>query len=182
MLGLFTIKRQDYQKIATILYDKAIAQTRHPYFYTDLMVEDNLDGRFDLLTLHIFLLLYQLGKEKKTNKKLSQSLFDIMFFEMDRALRELGVSDMAIGKRIKAMGEAFYGRVAAYEGALRGEDDLKAALVRNLYRGREIPHEILIKMENYIRISEHSLATLLQSELTTDHIKNIDCYARLEIL
>src|ERR1700761_176269 len=106
--------RQREEMIDT-LYAKAVAQARQPVFYAEREVPDTVDGRFDLLVLHVFLLLHRLGAEGKATKSLNQGLFDLMFADMDRSLREMGVSDMSVGKRVKDMARAFYGRVDAYE-------------------------------------------------------------------
>ncbi len=122
------------------LYVAIIAQARLPDFYLRLGVPDTLDGRFDLIVAHAFLVMRRLKQESGTAteeaRALSQALFDLMFADMDQNLREIGVGDMSVGKKVKQMARAFYGRVASYEDGLAAPADsdvLEAALGRNLY-------------------------------------------------
>lgn len=115
---------------ASRLYAAVVTRARQPVFFVTFCVPDTLDGRFDLLTLHAFLVLTQL----KTKPALAQAFIDRLFIAFDEALRELGTGDLGMGKRMKAMADAFYGRLAAYESAGTPEA-MAAALGRNLYRG-----------------------------------------------
>jgi len=142
------------------LYAKAVAQARLPVFYAEREVPDTVDGRFDLLVLHVFLLLHRLGEEGRETKRLNQDLFDLMFADMDRSLREMGVSDMSVGKRVKEMARAFYGRVDAYEPVLNDKAKLEEALARNLYRGIEVKQSSLAAMAHYIQTQVAALAAL----------------------
>ncbi len=111
------------------LYAAAVARARQPQFYAALQVPDTLDGRFEMVALHVFLQLRHL----KSDPVLGQALFDTLFADMDRALREIGVSDVVIGNRIKEMARGFYGRISAYEAGLADPATLPAALRRNVY-------------------------------------------------
>lgn len=116
-------------------YDRIVAQARQPGFYLDAGVPDSVDGRFDLIALHAFLVMRRLKAEAGGGTAFSQALFDHMFEDMDRNLREMGAGDLGVGRRVKAMAKAFYGRVAAYEAGLAsGPRVLAEALRRNLYR------------------------------------------------
>ncbi|RAU22718.1 hypothetical protein CU669_07445 [Paramagnetospirillum kuznetsovii] len=134
-------ERRRRDRIAHALYVTIIEQSRRPEFYVRHGVPDTLDGRFDLIVLHAFLVMRRLkgitsaGEEARA---ISQALFDLMFDDMDQNLREMGVGDMSVGKRVKQMARAFYGRVAAYEAALGG-DGMAGALIRNLYGTVEAP-------------------------------------------
>ncbi|MTJ80771.1 MAG: hypothetical protein F8N37_07120 [Telmatospirillum sp.] len=143
---------------AGALYQAAVAQARRPEFYLSLGVADTVDGRFDLLALHAFLLLHRLGEIGRDAKGLSQEVFDLMFADMDANLREMGVSDLAVGGRVKTMAKAFYGRVSAYDAGLTREDGLHDALLRNLYRGTSPGAAILDAMVDYTRASASLLA------------------------
>src|SRR5215469_816289 len=117
------------QIIASKLYQKLVETARNPWFYQDGGVADSLDGRFDMIALHAWLVMDRLSAQGKPGQDLAQRLFDFMFRDLDRSLREMGVGDIGVPKRIKAMIQAFYGRAKAYS-----NDDLEAALARNLYR------------------------------------------------
>lgn len=123
------------RRAAEALYASAVAQARLGSFYGDSKVPDTLDGRFDMVALHVFLILHRLKGDARA-KRVAQALFDAMFADMDRGLRELGAGDLGVGRRVKAMAKAFYGRVAAYErGLAEGEVSLTGAVVRNVFRG-----------------------------------------------
>jgi len=108
-----------------------VAAARHPAFYARWGVADTLDGRFDMIALHTYLVLDRL---KGTEPGFRQELVDEFFRDMDRSLRELGVGDVSVGKKVRKMAEVFYGRVAAYDAALAGEGDaLVAAIARNVF-------------------------------------------------
>lgn len=128
------------------LYIACVQQARNPFFYHELKVPDTLDGRFDMVVLHLFLILRAL----KGEAELGEALSDAFFEDMDRNLRELGVGDPGVGKRIRKMLDALYGRIAAYESAWENAVTLKEALNRNIYANTgEATHlEIL---ERYVR-------------------------------
>ncbi|WP_420404923.1 ubiquinol-cytochrome C chaperone family protein [Nisaea sp.] len=133
-------KRNTSTDAAAKAYQEIVRQSRIPDFYTGFGVPDTLDGRFDLLVLHTALVLIRLKGEAGESEAFSQALFDTLFTDMDQSLREIGVSDISIGKKVKEMGHAFYGRLDAYEAALSApngdrNDLLGEALLRNLYRG-----------------------------------------------
>ncbi len=129
------------------IYNLIVQKARDPKFYTDLSVPDTIDGRFEMISLHAFLVLRRLRRSSKGASQLSQALFDYMFEDMDLSLREMGAGDMGVGKRVKAMIQGFYGRVASYEEGLRdGVQTLEAALMRNVYgtvNGSDVPVELL---------------------------------------
>ncbi len=107
-----------------------VTQAREPLFYRDLGVPDTVNGRFDLLVLHLWMVLRRL-RPAPDGVGLSQALFDRFCDDMDANLREMGVGDLTVPKRMQAFGEAFYGRVAAYDVALAaGEEPLAQALAR----------------------------------------------------
>ena len=125
---------------ASDLYAAAVAQARTPVFYTELGAPDTLEGRFELIVLHVHLLCRRLGRAGAGGAALAQALFDIMFRDMDRNLRELGVGDPSIPRRIKAMIEAYYGRIKAYDAALAaGGDALATAIARNVLNAEAVP-------------------------------------------
>lgn len=114
-----------------VSYEAIVAAARHPAFYADWGVPDTLDGRFDMITLHTFLVLDRL---KGAEPQFRQALVDELFRDMDRSLREMGVGDLAVGKRVRKMAEVFYGRIAAYDKALEGPEDLLLnAIARNVF-------------------------------------------------
>ncbi len=118
-------------------YEKIVAQARHPEFYLNGGVEDSVDGRFDMIVLHAVLVMSRLNEEADERAKaFSQAVFDEMFQDMDRSLREMGVGDLSVGKKIKKMAQVFYGRAKAYDDAMKTYSDrhseLEEAVQRNL--------------------------------------------------
>lgn len=117
------------------LYEAAVLQARDPAFYTRLGVADRIDARFELYTLHVLLLVMRLRDEGERGAEAAQDLFNTYVSALDHALRELGVGDVSVGKKMRKLGEALYGRMTAYEPALRNGDaaGLAAGLARNVY-------------------------------------------------
>ncbi|MGB8275977.1 MAG: ubiquinol-cytochrome C chaperone family protein [Alphaproteobacteria bacterium] len=116
---------------AAKLYAAAIAQARRGEFYRALGVPDSVQGRFEMVALHVFLLLHRLKGGGAEAAALAQELFDTMFADLDQNLRELGVGDLSVGREIRALAESFYGRIAAYDRALAA-GGLEEALSRNI--------------------------------------------------
>ena len=120
------------------IYGMIVAQAREPLFYQALAVPDTVNGRFDMVVLHLWMVLRQ-AKRLGDDAGLAQALFDHFCSDMDHNLRELGTGDLAVPKRMREFGEAFYGRSAAYDLALAaGEGQLAQALCKNIYNGREL--------------------------------------------
>ncbi len=136
--GIFS-RRGKYERPAYQLYGSAVAAARDPYLYTALGVPDTLDGRFDAICLHVYLLIRRLNQDGPPGSEMSQAVFDAMFHDMDINLREMGVGDMSVGKRNRKMWEAFHGRSAAYAAAWDDGPAFAAALGRNIWRGGEPP-------------------------------------------
>ncbi len=173
MLEYFKKRRADWE-IAEQLYYQIVERSRAPYFYRQAEVADTVDGRFDMVVLHAFPVFAHLKNQGKPGQQLAQRLFDVMFKHMDYALREMGVGDLSVGKKIKKMAEAFYGRVTSYEqGLAAGDAELKEALQRNLYRSQNVQPATLDSMAKYLKnmvaiVANHSLAELQTGKLRLD--------------
>jgi cytochrome b pre-mRNA-processing protein 3 len=112
-------------------YEAIVAAARHPVFYAEWGVADTLDGRFDMISLHAFLVLDRL---KGIESEFCQELVDEFFRDMDRSLREMGVGDVSVGKKVRKMAEVFYGRAAAYDRAMASPEALlPEAISRNVF-------------------------------------------------
>lgn len=107
---------------AAELYASAVAQAREPVFYTALGAPDTREGRFELYTIHVVLLVERLKGQGEAAAETSQAVFDAYVRGLDDAFRELGVGDLAVGKKMKKLGEAFYGRLRAFEAATERAD------------------------------------------------------------
>ena len=124
------------------VYSAIVAQSRQPRFYADWLVPDTVTGRFDMISLHLALLFRRLRAETGEQKEFSQAVFDLFFKDMDRSLREMGVGDLGVPKRIQKMGNIFFGLLAAMNEAMdRGDQaGLQAVLSRNVFDGADGPH------------------------------------------
>ena len=120
-----------------VIYGMIVTQAREPLFYQALGVPDTVNGRFDMVLLHLWMVLRQLSS--RPDEALRQALFDHFCSDMDANLREMGVGDLSVPKRMQAFGEAFYGRSAAYDRALaEGPEPLAQALDKNIYSGGNV--------------------------------------------
>lgn len=148
---------------AEVLYDAVVAQARRPAFYTDYGIRDGFEERFDLLVLHVHLVVRRLAAAG--GGRAAQALFDTLFFDMDRTLRAMGVGDMSVGKRVKDMVRAYYGRTAAYDEALAEAEGprLAAALARNVYGGAGTGDPE--RLARYVRLAASGLAPQTPAEL-----------------
>jgi len=124
------------------VYSAIVAQSRQPRFYADWQVPDTVTGRFDMISLHLALLFRRLRAETGGQKEFSQAVFDLFFKDMDRSLREMGVGDLGVPKRIQKMGNIFFGLLAAMNEAMDRDDrvGLQAVLSRNIFAGATGPH------------------------------------------
>jgi cytochrome b pre-mRNA-processing protein 3 len=122
------------------LYGAIVAQARLPAFYVEFGVPDTVEGRFDLLVLHLVLVLRRVSRAGERGRAFGQQLFDAFCRDLDGNLREMGVGDLTVPKRMRHFGEAFYGRQAAYLAALHAENpaDFENALSRNILQAESI--------------------------------------------
>jgi cytochrome b pre-mRNA-processing protein 3 len=149
----------DRRRTARDLYASVVLQARRAEFYLNCRVPDSVDGRFDMIALHAFLVLRRLKRDHERTANLAQDVFDIMFEDMENNLREMGAGDLGVSRRVKAMAMAFYGRITAYDAGLAGGDEVLAdALLRNLYRQGEC--EDPKPMCRYMRIEAEALDTM----------------------
>lgn len=129
-----------------------ISRSREPVFFRDLHVPDTLEGRFDILVLHLYLVLKRLKDETEPARNTAQLLFDAFLLDLDTNLRAAGVSDIRIGKQMKKRVADIYGRIEAYDSALDGSDmeALKDSLDRNLFQDTESRPEDLATLADYL--------------------------------
>jgi cytochrome b pre-mRNA-processing protein 3 len=146
------------------LYEAIVAGARQEKFYTAMDVPDTIDGRFDMIVLHMFLVLDRLRGEAD---EMSQHLTDIFFQDLDRTLREMGIGDLSVAKKIRPMAEAFAGRIKAYATASE-EGVMIEALQRNVYGGEANPKatELAQWMQNAkLKLSSSPTQSILDGKL-----------------
>jgi cytochrome b pre-mRNA-processing protein 3 len=160
------------------LYAAIVTQARQPLFYARWQVPDTVDGRFEMIGLHAFLVLRRLKGVPSPGPRVSQALFDTMFADMDRSLREMGVGDLGVGRRVKAMAQGFYGRVAAYDSALAPparQEALFEPLRRNVYGTVAPPAEVsqasLESLARYIWACGNVMAAISDRQLLGGEVR-----------
>ena len=159
-------RRSKEQVAVDRIYRIAVDQARTTDLYKKYGVPDTVDGRFEMVTLHIFLVLRRLKGAKSPGGDISQALFDYMFEDMDLSLREMGAGDMGVGKRVKAMVQAFYGRVASYEKGLAATgDELAKAIERNVFGTVDSPGCAATGLAKYVRIQDQVLSEIPREKI-----------------
>ncbi|MGN6582128.1 MAG: ubiquinol-cytochrome C chaperone family protein [Rhizobiaceae bacterium] len=134
LMRWFGSGRQSSLAITDALYSEIVAAARQPLFYSHWNVPDTPIGRFEMLSLHMFLFLHRLREESGAARGAAQELTDGFFRDVEHSLRELGVSDQGVPRRMKKLARMFYGRAMAYGAALDQRDDaaFREALARNV--------------------------------------------------
>lgn len=136
----------EIQEATLQLYTQLVEKARNPVFYTDYQVPDTLDGRFEMILLHLFL-----HNHAHPDTQTERALGEAFFQDMDRSLREIGVSDTGVGKRIKRMARAYFGRLKAYAEAYPDNQTFAEAIARNVYGTVQAPGDYPAKLVAYVR-------------------------------
>jgi cytochrome b pre-mRNA-processing protein 3 len=150
LLGTNSAKR-----LATDLCVSLSLRARDPVFFAALGVPDTIDGRFDMIVLHAWLVLERLRALQMND--VSQAFVNLLFVSFDESLRELGVGDIGIGHRVKKMADAFYGRLAAY-GAAGEQGALEQAIRRNIFRTETGHDGDAAVLSKYVRSAQAHIA------------------------
>lgn len=170
VFGLF---RRKQSSIPFAVYGQIVEQSRNPVFYADLGVPDTIDGRFDMIALHLALVNRTLRKREAPLPQLSQEVFDVFAKDMDGSLREMGVGDQTVPKKMKAMAEVFYGRAIAYDAALDdgSPDALQETVARNIFpEDAEYASLYAQPLASYVRASEERLNGLPDDAFLTGRL------------
>ena len=163
MFGFFNKKERPENAQALALYETVVIQARTPVFYAEYNVPDSVDGRFDMISLHQSLAILRLEELGEEGAELSQALFDQMFLDMDRSLREMGISDLSVPKHMKRMLNGFNGRAQAYKDALteKNREKLEAAIARNVFgTAEEINEQDVTSVAEYVEEQWQHIKTL----------------------
>jgi cytochrome b pre-mRNA-processing protein 3 len=167
-------RRKYMRDVSELAYRRVVEQARQPVFFAEFGVPDTLDGRFELICLHAFLYLHRLKFERPRASALAQAFFDAMFADLDRALREMGTSDLRVGREIRRMAQGFYGRIRAYDEGIAADDAvLGAALARNLFGTVVEPLAHLAAMAGYVRRAADDLRGQRAAELLAGRVRFI---------
>lgn len=160
------------QQTGSLLYCEAVKQARQPVYYTHYQVSDTLDGRFDLILLQVFLLSRALARiTHRDVEPIRQEMVNSMFQDMDQSLREMGVGDVSIGKKVQKMAYALNGRMDRYESSWSEAAALEEAVWRNLYRADPQRRAQASDMTQHIIKLEQGLLKLPEEDLLRGIIK-----------
>ncbi|RST87353.1 ubiquinol-cytochrome C chaperone [Aquibium carbonis] len=169
---LFGRWRNSNQDVVDRLYERIVAAARQPVFYSQWNVPDTPLGRFEMLSLHMFLFLHRCRRDEAVLRDLAQELTDDFFTDVDHSLRELGIGDMGVPKRMKKLAKMFYGRAQAYGEAIDAGDleALSLALSRNvLPETAEWPQSTL--MAAYVLEANSALAAQTAEEISAGRVE-----------
>lgn len=151
-------ERKQRRELAARLLQVVIDQARRPTFYASYGVPDTMLGRYEMVCLHAYMLLRRLKRAGGQGPRLAQTLHDQIFDDFDVALREVGLGDMGISKRMKKLARNLHGRISAYERGLEaGDAEMAAALRRNLYASAEPSDDEVAAMIGYVRIARDAV-------------------------
>lgn len=128
-------RRSAHRRDASVIYRRIVAQSRLPAFYARFGVADTVEGRFEVLVLHMFLVLERLRRHDPNQASLAQHLVDAFFADMDTTMRELGVGDLAVPKRMRKLAGAFYERLGSYRQAMTEQPGLAKAIEAHIFGG-----------------------------------------------
>lgn len=145
---------------AAALYKSVVEAARRPDFYFQHGVANTVDGRFDMIVLHLFLVISRFPKQERSHPVL-EAMLEEFFVDMDRSLRELGAGDTGVKHRIHKMIDSIYGRFEAYERAIvSGRDALAQTLMRNVYRREDEVPQGLESLVSYVYEAQVFLSKL----------------------
>lgn len=158
------------------VYGAIVAQARERAFYADYGVPDTVEGRFDMIVLHLVLALRRLQAGPSGAAAIGQGLVDRFCADMDDNFREMGVGDLAVPKRMRKVAEAFRGRARVYDRALAPGADaaaLSAALARNVFGREDASVPGVRHLAAYMRRADGELAARSEAELSGDLARGV---------
>jgi cytochrome b pre-mRNA-processing protein 3 len=166
---MLTFRRRQNESVGVVaaLYAGAVARSRLPEVYAEMGAPDTVEGRFEMLTVQIVLLVERLNLEGESGRTLGQAVFDLYIRNLDSALREMGVGDLAVAKRMKQLGKIFYGRATAYAAAFQSSEprDLEELISRTLLVERpQIDARVLARhvIAERVRLADTALDDLIR--------------------
>ncbi|HZG26972.1 cytochrome b pre-mRNA-processing protein 3 [Ensifer adhaerens] len=167
LFGLFR-KKNNNQAIVTRQYEHLTQAARRPLFYSDMGVPDTVLGRFEMLTIILILYFRRTATSERSGQEIAQEIIDYFFEDIDHSIRELGVGDTGVPKRVKKFARMYYGRLESYAGALDNGDleALKAALRRNI-RPDESDAPDMAALASYMIEAETALKAVSEDSIAT---------------
>ncbi len=168
IFGLFR-KRNHNQIIVVRQYEVLTTMARQPVFYTDYDVPDTVMGRFELLSVMMILFFRRTRSSTTSGQELAQEIVDAFFEDIDYSIRELGIGDNSVPKRMKKLAGMFYGRLESYATAMDGNDRaaLATALQRNIYPKGEQAAASMTALAGWMLTAEAHLAAVTEDQIAT---------------
>ncbi|MGF0536490.1 ubiquinol-cytochrome C chaperone family protein [Agrobacterium sp. ES01] len=165
-------QRKHNQIIVDRQYAALTSLARTPYFYTDLDVPDTVMGRFEMLTLVLILFFRRTAKSERSGQELAQEIIDAFFTDIDHSIRELGVGDQSVPKRMKKFAGMFYGRLESYSAAIDADEreQLALALRRNIYPDAGAGAPTMEKLAAWTIGAEKALTAITEDEVASGHL------------
>ena len=147
-------KKNNVKHVSLLIYKKLVSYSRNKIFYTYLKVPDTLDGRFDLIIFHLYFIHIALFKKGVLEQQVYDEVLSIMYKDFDSNLREIGVGDLSVGKKIYQMSEAVAGRIMAYNNSKNSKEKIQDAILRNIYGSKKnFDKKIISIMVDYFLIN-----------------------------
>jgi cytochrome b pre-mRNA-processing protein 3 len=168
-------RNADRRTVGHELFGRIVTQARIPEFYRDFKVADTMEGRFEMIVLHVALVLRRLKREGVAGQRLGQAVMEALVATMDDALRQIGIGDMGVPRRIQKTAAALIERTRDYEAGLaedNSDEKLASALSQHIY-GNPPDASTLIHaaaLARYIRASDMLLATVPADALFSGRI------------
>ncbi len=158
-------------EISHKLYESIVLQSRKPSFYSVIKIPDTVNGRFELIVLHLFLLLYCFRRNSIATLA-RQNLINIMIEDLDRALRQMGTGDLSVGRKVKKMASVIQVRLRAYESALEsGHEGLSKVVTENFFSSVQPAPDIEIKlMTGYVLQASKGLLKMSREEVMSGRV------------
>lgn len=170
-------KKNKTKHISMLIYKKLVSYSRNKNFYTYLKVPDTLDGRFDLIILHLYFIHIALFKKGVIEQQVYDEVLSIMYKDFDSNLREIGVGDLSVGKKIYHMSEAVAGRIIAYNNSKNSKEKIQDAILRNIYGSKKnFDKKIISIMVDYFLINIKNI----KSKKLVEIKENSDIFFDLE--
>ncbi|MDP9840234.1 cytochrome b pre-mRNA-processing protein 3 [Neorhizobium huautlense] len=165
--GLFGKKNQN-RAIVDRQYATLTAMAREPYFYTDLGVPDTVMGRFEMLSIVMILFFRRTRTSPRSGQEIAQEIVDAFFQDIDHSIRELGIGDQGVPKRMKKLAGMFYGRLETYAAAIDAKDEvaLAEALRRNIYPEKQEGIPALDGLARWMNAADADLAALDEDNIS----------------
>ncbi|PZM16908.1 ubiquinol-cytochrome C chaperone [Rhizobium tubonense] len=168
IFGLFG-KRNHNRTIVDRQYAALSATVRQPAFYAELDVPDTVMGRFEMLSLVMILFFRRTRSSETSGQEIAQEIVDAFFQDIDYSIRELGIGDNGVPKRMKKLAGMFYGRLESYSAAMdhNDRDALAEALRRNIYPQPNEGAPAMLGLADWMMIAETHLAAISEADIAT---------------